>query len=213
MLIDDTNKVKTFFENSGQEVSLTNDRKDLISNIALKIYELSDKNKNDIFLNFICTHNSRRSQLSQVWGYFAAAYFNFQNIKTYSGGTAVTAFFRNAVKTLEEVGFKFNVIEFNHQNPKYAISFNNSVEPLLGFSKLYNDSINSNPYIAITTCNSADENCPFIPEALWRFHLPFNDPKEYDNTEFEKEAYLKANKQIAGEIYYLFNEIKKLENN
>jgi len=60
----------------------------------------------------------------------------------------------------------------------------------------------------ITTCDSADENCPFIPEAIHRFHLPYTDPKHSDNTPNQSETYLKTNKEIAAQIYFLFKEIK-----
>ena len=42
-------------------------------------------------LNFICTHNSRRSHLAQVWAQAAAAYYGIRNVCCYSGGTEETA--------------------------------------------------------------------------------------------------------------------------
>ncbi len=38
-------------------------------------------------LNFICTHNSRRSHLAQVWAKVASAYYNIPNVHCYSGGS------------------------------------------------------------------------------------------------------------------------------
>ena len=40
-------------------------------------------------LVFICTHNSRRSQLGQVWAATAAAHGGVSGVETYSGGTEV----------------------------------------------------------------------------------------------------------------------------
>jgi arsenate reductase len=37
----------------------------------------------EIKLNLICTHNSRRSHLAQVWAQTAAAYFNLKNVFCY----------------------------------------------------------------------------------------------------------------------------------
>ena len=37
-------------------------------------------NEKDINLNFICTHNSRRSHLSQIWAQVSAHYFNIKNV-------------------------------------------------------------------------------------------------------------------------------------
>lgn len=209
MILEDTLKIKKFFEQATSTIHIEINRKLLLQSIASKISTTLQEKNNEIYLNFICTHNSRRSQLSQVWAYYAAHYFKTPNIKSYSGGTAVTAFFKNTVKTLQTAGFNFEVIEFNHQNPKYAIRFDDKNTPLFGFSKLYDDPSNTNPYIAITTCSSADENCPFIPDAISRFHLPFKDPKEFDDTHKEEEAYLETNQRIAAEMYFLFNELKK----
>ena len=108
-----------------------------------------------------------------------------------------------------EVDESFEIIEFSHQNPVYKISYKNCTKPIIGFSKLYDDSHNKRPFIAITTCSNAEENCPFIPDAVERFHLPFTDPKISDGTKLQAEAYLKTNKQIAGEIYFIFEMIKK----
>jgi arsenate reductase len=59
----------------------------------------------EIRLNFICTHNSRRSQLSQVWAQTAAAYYGI-DATCYSGGVEVTAFNERAVAALQRDGFK-----------------------------------------------------------------------------------------------------------
>ena len=44
------------------------------------------KTGEEISLNFICTHNSRRSHLSQVWAQTMAHYFKVTNVFCYSGG-------------------------------------------------------------------------------------------------------------------------------
>ena len=200
-------EVKSFFEEAKNSISITEDRKELLHRIANKIVdELNDREK--VNLNFICTHNSRRSQLSQVWAFYAAEYFGL-NINALSGGTETTAFHRNTVKTLQHVGFNFSVIDFSHQNPKYSVGFKGTDKTILGFSKKYDDDTNEYPYIAITTCGHADENCPFIPDAIHRFHLPFTDPKASDNTPEQEATYLATNKLIAGEIFTIFGEVKK----
>ena len=61
-------------------------------------------------LNFICTHNSRRSHLSQVWAQTMAHYFDIKNVFCYSGGTETTALFPVAAKTLESTGFEIETI-------------------------------------------------------------------------------------------------------
>jgi arsenate reductase len=197
-----------FFKNAHLELNISNERMNLLDAIANTVTEMIQKDK-PVNLNFICTHNSRRSQFAQVWAYFASGFFDLPQIRSYSGGTEVTSFFRNTVRSLQQTGFDFKLIDFSHRNPVYQISYPRAAKPILGFSKRYDDSVNDTPFIAITTCDSADENCPFIPEASHRFHLPFVDPKKYDNTETQAEHYLVTSKQIASEIYFIFDKIKK----
>lgn len=208
MIKTDATSAKVFFENSYKSLTLDEDRKRLLTKIADTIKDVYLANKGQMSLNFICTHNSRRSQLGQVWTFFASHYFGL-NITAYSGGTEVTAFHRNTVRTLKEVGFTFHVEEFSHQNPVYQVSFDGTMDFLLGFSKTFDDSINKSPYIAITTCNSADQNCPYIAEALHRFHLPYIDPKGSDGTPDQEAAYLRTNKMVASEVYFIFDRVKK----
>ncbi|QNM86742.1 hypothetical protein H9W90_06395 [Polaribacter pectinis] len=208
MIKTSTISTENFFKSALKNTKLEETRKSLLGKIAKEIANEYAKNER-VNLNFICTHNSRRSQLGQVWSFFAANYFDL-NIRAYSGGTEVTAFHRNTVKTLQKVGFTFDLVDFSHQNPKYLISYNGSKKSILGFSKRFDNPANPEPFIAITTCNNADTNCPFIPTASHRFHLPFVDPKASDDTDHKEETYLKTNRQIAGEVFYIFSEIKKL---
>tara|TARA_R110002049_G_scaffold24588_13_gene87003 strand:+ start:5205 stop:5837 length:633 start_codon:yes stop_codon:yes gene_type:complete len=205
-----TISTENFFKLASKKINLNEDRKKTLSKIAESVAKEYAKSK-EVNLNFICTHNSRRSQLGQVWAFYAADYFNL-NINAFSGGTEVTAFYRNTVKTLQSVGFDFKVDDFSHQNPKYLISFSGSKKSIFGFSKRFDNLTNKQPFIAITTCNNADANCPFIPTAIERFHLPFVDPKASDGTPEQAATYLKTNEQIAAEVFYIFNEVKNLIN-
>lgn len=198
---------RDFFETAQKNITLSENRKNLLNRIAETIAKEYSINE-IVHLNFICTHNSRRSQLGQVWAFYAAQYFNL-NIHAFSGGTEVTAFFRNTVKTLQKAGFTFQLEDFSHQNPKYRIYFPGAKESIIGFSKLYDDKVNIEPYMVLTTCDSADKNCPFIPSATYRFHLPFVDPKHSDDSENYEEVYLQTNRQIAAEIYFIFSKVKK----
>ena len=199
---------RKFFINAHNKITLSEDRKILLLKISETISK-EYKKEGIVNLNFICTHNSRRSQLGQVWGFYAADYFNL-NINNFSGGTDVTSFYRNTIKTLQKVSFTFHLENFSHQNPKYLISFNGSFKSILGFSKRYDHVDNTSPFIAITTCNNADIKCPIITEATYRFHLPFEDPKTSDGTNLQDETYLKTNQQIAAEIYFIFARVKQI---
>ena len=207
MIKTPTVNTKEFFIKSSEDTFIAEERKQLLAQIAQSVKPMYNQDK-VVRLNFICTHNSRRSQLGQIWSHIAAEYFDL-NIHSYSGGTEVTAFHKNTVKTLQEVVFVFKIAEFSHQNPVYTISFENAKKSAIGFSKTFDHPINETPFIAITTCNNADENCPFIPEASKRFHLPYIDPKFSDGTEECQKTYLATNKQVAAEMFYIFSTLKE----
>ncbi len=162
----------------------------------------------EIRLNLICTHNSRRSHLSQVWAQTAASYFNIKNVFCYSGGTEATALFPMAAKTLENQGFKIKVIS-EGKNPIYSIKYAENEHPIIGFSKTYDDDFNpQSEFVAILTCSHADGDCPFIAGAEKRIPITFEDPKAFDNTPQQAQKYEERSLQIASEMFYVFSQIK-----
>ncbi len=158
-------------------------------------------------INFICTHNSRRSHLSQVWAQTMANYFNIKNVFCYSGGTEATALFPMVAKTLQNSGFQIKVISKN-ENPIYSIKYADNEHPVIGFSKKFDDDFNpKSNFAAIMTCSQADEDCPFVPGAEKRIPITFEDPKAFDNTSQQAEKYHERSLQIATELFYVFSRI------
>ncbi|PHN03950.1 low molecular weight phosphatase family protein [Flavilitoribacter nigricans] len=152
-------------------------------------------------LNFICTHNSRRSHLGQIWAAVAATYFALPGIKTFSGGTEATAFNPRAVAALERIGFRIQPA--GGENPRYEIRYSDTATPLTAWSKTYNDPSNpAREFAAIMTCSDADENCPFIPGAELRLPLTYRDPKEADGTPQEGQRYDERARQIGRELLW-----------
>lgn len=165
-------------------------------------------NKQAVMLNFICTHNSRRSHLAQVWAQTAATYYNIKTAFCYSGGTEATALYPTVLKTLEESGFKIVAIA-DGNNPIYSIKYAENEHPIIGFSKTYDNDFNPrNSFAAILTCTQADGDCPFISGAEKRIIIPFEDPKAFDYTSQQTEKYQERNLQIATEMFYIFSQIK-----
>lgn len=161
----------------------------------------------EIRINFICTHNSRRSHLSQVWAQTIAYYFAIKNVHCYSGGTEATALFPMVVDTLKNSGFQIKTISQN-ENPIYCIKYADNEHPIIGFSKILNDDFNpKSEFAAIMTCDSANEACPFVPGAEQRIPITFEDPKVFDNTPHKAEKYKERSLQIATEMYYVFSQI------
>jgi arsenate reductase len=169
-------------------------------------------NHQEIRLNFICTHNSRRSHLSQVWAQTAAVHFKIQNTNCYSGGTEATALFPMVTKTLEKSGFEVKKIA-DGNNPIYAIKYGENEHPIIGFSKTYDAEFNPiSEFAAIMTCSQADGDCPFIAGAEKRIPITYEDPKAFDQTPQQEEKYEERSLQIATELFYVFSRIKSSSN-
>lgn len=155
-------------------------------------------------LNFICTHNSRRSHLCQTWAAVLANYFELDGIRTFSGGTESTAFNPRTVDAIRRAGFK--VDNPGGDNPRYKVHYDEDKQPLICFSKTFDNSTNpSENFAAVMTCSDADQNCPRVPGADQRFSIPYVDPKESDGTACETETYDERCRQIAAEMYYLMS--------
>ena len=183
------------------------DSRKLILKGLVKYIKTKKASKSEVHLNFICTHNSRRSQFCQIWAETASAYYN-KKIYCYSGGLVVTEFNINAVNTMKKCGF--DVIKSGSKNPTYSLYYSNSrVRPISVFSKLYNDPVNkANSFAAITTCSDAEENCPFILNAEKRIFLQYDDPKLFDNLPNKMEKYFDCSFQIASELFYVFQNVE-----
>lgn len=186
---------------------ISEDRKTILAPLVDFIQKRLEEQK-EVTINFICTHNSRRSHLSQVWAQVASAYYGLPNVTCYSGGTEETAMFPKVVKTLEDQGLLIIKIS-NTENPVYAIKFDESKHPIIGFSKKYDSSFNPTyGFAAIMTCSQADGGCPFIAGADKRIPITFEDPKMSDDTPEQTKVYNERSLQIGAEMFYVFSQIK-----
>jgi arsenate reductase len=168
--------------------TIFDDRKETLQPLAEFIQMKVDKNE-AVQINFICTHNSRRSHLSQIWAQVAAAYYEIPNVYCCSGGTEETALFPKVVETLLNQGFSISKIA-ETDNPIYAIKHGVNAMPIIGFSKKHDSPFNpSTEFAAIMTCSQADNGCPFIAGAEKRIPITFEDPKLSDNTQEQTRVY------------------------
>ena len=156
-------------------------------------------------LVFICTHNSRRSHISQIWAQVAAGYYGLKDVFSYSGGTETTAFNPRAVHALKAVGFEVRKIS-SSENPRYEVSFSDKSKKVVAFSKRYDSEWNpQSGFAAVMTCSHADENCPLVQGMARKISLPYNDPKDFDGHPHETEKYIERVKEIGTEILYAFS--------
>jgi len=186
--------------------TLSCDRKDLLQPLMDYIQQKVNQ-REAVRLNFICTHNSRRSILAQVWAQVMATHFDIPHVVTYSGGSQATAMFPVVGDTLTGQGFEITPLS-EGKNPIYAIAIGKNHLPVIAFSKTYDHPFNPrSDFAAIMTCDQADENCPFIPGADLRIPITYADPKAFDGTPQQARKYEERSLQIATELHYVFSKI------
>ena len=152
-------------------------------------------------LVFVCTHNSRRSQMAQVWAHAACRWFGIERVGVFSGGTEATAFYPGAIDALERAGL---LIERGEgANPPVRVRTSPSDAGLICRSTLIDEAPNPDTgFIAVMTCAQADAACPIVPGAAASVPLRYEDPKSSDNTPRATEAYNERCAQIARELLH-----------
>ncbi len=190
-------------------IKISKERKSILEAIAAQIYrDICDANR--VKLVYLCTHNSRRSHFSQVWGCVASVLFGYKEIETYSGGTVATACHPNTIEALRQLGFKITCADLEADNPHYKVYY--STDNFIDcYSKANTESVlPQKDFIAIMTCSDSDDNCPLVPGAKKRFSTTYDDPKEFDESANPVEHYKERSLQIAHEALYTFQYLSKL---
>lgn len=201
-------RLQSFFDEAQLNFNqIPSDRKTVLKEISDYISQ-KKKLQKDIELTFICTHNSRRSHISQIMAQAASAYYGVGNVYCYSGGTEVTAFNNNAVNALSAMGFEIEATN-SLPNPVYEVKYGSTTPKLIAFSKVYTSMHNpQKEYGAVLTCSQADASCPIVQGADGRFKLPYEDPKLSDGTPEQDQVYKERSKQIGLEMLYVFSQVK-----
>lgn len=180
------------------------DRRRSLSEIAQYISDRRAEGK-PVQLLFVCTHNSRRSHLAQVWAAVGAVHFGLDNVTTYSGGTEATAMNSRTVAALRRAGLKISTEDMS-ANPRYAVAFSKDATPQVYFSKTLAEPPNpTKDFAAIMTCSSADAACPTVLGADLRMAITYEDPKASDDTAEEAATYDRRSRQIAREMLFMMS--------
>lgn len=184
---------------------IPSNRKSDLAKVAGYIRERLSKSE-PAKLTFICTHNSRRSHLSQIWALVAAEFYGLAGVETYSGGTEATAFNPRAVAAMQRCGLKIISDDPTSINPRYRVTTSDLSTPQVCFSKAYGDPPNpSKGYCAVMTCSQADDACPLVMGCDLRIPIRYEDPKVADDTEFEAQRYDERSAQICTEMLYMMS--------
>ena len=158
-------------------------------------------------LLFVCTHNSRRSQLAQLWAAAAGDRYGVP-VETYSAGTESTAFHPRAVAAVERAGF---LVERQDEsdNPIYLVRMRSTETPVACSSKLVDTALLPGQlFAAVMVCNAADAACPFVAGAELRMPLTYVDPKVSDGTPDEAATYDERCAQIARQMLCLVDLVR-----
>lgn len=183
------------------------DRKSQLEEVALAVRSRVKEGKESP-ITFICTHNSRRSHLSQIWAQTAAAYYGVPGVKTFSGGTEATACNHRTVRALRRAGFSIANSTPGEDNPRYLVQYGEDAPPVEAFSKVYHrDGNPKSDFIAVMTCSHADVTCPIVDGSFARIAVPYIDPKVSDGTPEEDATYDERCHQIAREMFYLMSKV------
>ena len=190
----------------GESSQIPADRKKVLERVSAYISERL-RSGEPARLTFICTHNSRRSQIAQLWAQAAARFCGVPGVAVFSGGTEATAFDPRAVSAMVRAGFRIerSSNDVNEDNPLYLVHAGSEIPPARASSKTFLDP--SNPqrgFCAVLTCSSADRDCPVIPSADRRVLVPYEDPKSADGTDREAEVYDERCREICREMGWLF---------
>ena len=188
---------------AGEFERIPETRRALLEEVSLYIRE-QGRGLDPVRLTFVCTHNSRRSHMAQLWAAAAAHAFGLR-VSTYSGGTEDTAFNPRAVAAMRRAGMLIEKTS-DDPNPVYHARLGGSIAPMTCFSKAYDNPPNpKRDFAAVMVCTDADEACPYVPGATGRFAIPFVDPKVSDGTSAEAATYDERCAQIAREMLYIMS--------
>lgn len=203
-------KIETLCQQLEEEFALIPaDRKEIL--LSLRGY-ISNKIANNQVpkLVVICTHNSRRSHIGQIWLAVGADYYQLPEIQTFSGGTEATAFNIRAVNAFRKSGFEISSNGGTKENPIYQINWKKVENSYPAFSKKYEDAPNPKAqFAAIMVCTEADAGCPFASGCDFRLSLPYDDPKAFDDTDLEAQKYEERLRQIGREVLFALSQVRK----
>ncbi|MFY0643746.1 MAG: protein-tyrosine-phosphatase [Bacteroidia bacterium] len=153
-------------------------------------------------LIFVCTHNSRRSQLAEIWVNQLSQIWQM-DLQAFSAGSESTAFNNRMVKALRDTGFNIGLVE-DGDNPIYQL---NELSHLYYSKSIGHEQLPKEEFAAVMVCSDADKNCPIIPGVDHRVAIKYEDPKAFDGTELETKAYADKVREIGREMIFLLRKL------
>ena len=190
-----------------QFVQIDEQRRIVLDKLAATIQNQVELN-GQLSLAFICTHNSRRSQLAQAWFWVACQYYHIKNITCLSAGTEITALNHRVVSSMKRFGLLITSKELN-ENTHYSLNSPFNEQQLVLYSKKV-DAFDkeTDAIMAVMVCDHASEHCPVVYFDTIG-HLHYVDPKYADDLPEESETYDQSQHIIQLEMVYLVSKLVK----
>ena len=199
--------LKIFIESlDATQKAIPQDRRELLEDAATKIRS-TQTDRGSVELVFVCTHNSRRSQLAQIWAAIAAEQIGLTSVRSFSCGTEATACNARTIAVLNRAGLGFNKTG-DDSNPVYQLVDDKRSQKVELFSKVFDHpSLPKDGFIALMCCDHADKNCPVVQGASQRISLWYVDPKVSDDRPDEAIVYDERCRQIAAEMFLMMQYV------
>lgn len=123
---------------------------------------------------FLCTGNSCRSQMAEGW----AKSMHGDRYAIYSAGIEAHGLNPNAVEVMREAGVDITTQQSQRLEELADVELD----------------------VVITVCGHADENCPVLPGACQKMHVPFDDPPKLALEAADEHAALDCYRRVRDEI-------------
>ena len=201
--------LRSYVNEVANELNLVSvERKVVLKEVAASMAAQLEEGK-PAKLTFICTHNSRRSHMSQIWAQTAACYYGLDQVFAFSGGTETTACNCRTVTAMRRAGFDIQDATTG-ENPIYLVRYATDRPAIRAYSKIYNSDANpKRDFIALMTCSVADKSCPIVRGAIARHAIHYADPRVCDDTPAETAAYNERCREIAREMFFIMSEVRR----
>jgi len=155
----------------------------------------------DVFsVIFLCTHNARRSQLSEFWFRALAAEYGI-SVEAYSAGVEATRVHPHVVSVLRE-----QLLSAGNQDNPQVVQHDIQAGTRPFYSKTLEDpSLPKKNFITVAVCDHAAETCPIMAGSAGRFSLPFTDPGAHDQDHDPLPYYRETSDSIRAHMVYLMD--------
>ena len=157
-------------------------------------------------LVFVCTHNSRRSILSEMSWNALAAYNGLSDaVPAFSAGSEAARVSPNTIEALQGRGFQI-IAKKDHWRGRWS---EKQPEHALFSKKLGATELPASGFAAVMVCAEADAACPFVPGAHQRISMPLEDPKRFDHQDDAVAHYAATLDHIAALLSMSFKRALK----